>query len=172
MVEGNRVVVGVSGSLGSLAAVYRAVEEARRRDALLVPLIAWTPGPTDDLRPLSELERSARLLMDAAFEQAFGEYPEGIRIHPMVVRSEPGPALVAAASGENDLLVVGSDGNGRPGHGLPHDVVKYCRDHAVCDMLVISQSELLETLERAARAHAPEAFSFETHCHAGISYEN
>ena len=90
----------------------------------------------------------------------------------MVVRSEPGPALVAVARGENDLLVVGSDGNGRPGHGSLHDVVKYCRDHAVRDMLVISQSELLETLERAARAHAPEAFSFGTHCHAGVPFEN
>ncbi|MEV7930664.1 universal stress protein, partial [Kitasatospora sp. NPDC088779] len=40
---GGRVVVGVSGSLGSLAALHRGVAEARSRGAELVPVLAWEP---------------------------------------------------------------------------------------------------------------------------------
>lgn len=43
MVERRRVVVGVSGSLGSLAALHRAAEEARRTEAELLTVLAWTP---------------------------------------------------------------------------------------------------------------------------------
>ena len=38
-----RVVVGVSGSLGSVTALRRAAAEARRRDAELWPVLAWEP---------------------------------------------------------------------------------------------------------------------------------
>ncbi|GAA4087923.1 universal stress protein [Streptomyces shaanxiensis] len=38
-----RVVVGVSGSLGSLTALSRAADEARRRGAELWPVPAWQP---------------------------------------------------------------------------------------------------------------------------------
>ncbi|MER7188143.1 universal stress protein, partial [Streptomyces hyaluromycini] len=38
-----RVVVGVSGSLGSVTALRRAVAEARRRQAELWPVLAWEP---------------------------------------------------------------------------------------------------------------------------------
>lgn len=43
-----RVVVGVSGSLGSLTALCRAAVEARRRSAALWPVLAWEP-PGGDL---------------------------------------------------------------------------------------------------------------------------
>lgn len=38
-----RVVVGVSGSLGSVTALRRAASEARRRSAELWPVLAWVP---------------------------------------------------------------------------------------------------------------------------------
>ncbi|GHH28821.1 hypothetical protein GCM10018780_85980 [Streptomyces lanatus] len=38
-----RVLVGVSGSLGSLTALARGAEEARRRDVELWPVPAWQP---------------------------------------------------------------------------------------------------------------------------------
>jgi hypothetical protein len=38
-----RVVVGVSGSLGSLTALCRAAAEARLRGASLWPVLAWEP---------------------------------------------------------------------------------------------------------------------------------
>ncbi|MFJ1706590.1 universal stress protein [Kitasatospora sp. NPDC088346] len=158
MVEGIRVVVGVNGSLSSLAAVYRAVEEAGRRDAVLVPVIAWAETDGDRLRPLSELEHAARKRLDTVFEQAFGSYPNDVVIRPLVVRSEPGRALVAAADRPTDLLVLGSGHRGRVQHALRGSVARYCRAHAVCDVLVVSPSELLESMELTARSGAPLPF--------------
>ncbi|WP_329493498.1 universal stress protein [Kitasatospora herbaricolor] len=158
MVENSRVVVGVNGSLSSLAALYRAVEEAGRRDAMLVPVIAWTAADRT-LRPLSELEHVARRCMDTAFEQAFGGYPGDIVIRPLVVRSEPGRALVAAASGPGDLLVLGSGHHGRVQRALHGSVAGYCRAHARCEVVVVSPSALLESLELTARSGAPMPFA-------------
>lgn len=39
----HRVVVGLSGSLGSLTALHRAAAEARRTGAVLVAVLAWEP---------------------------------------------------------------------------------------------------------------------------------
>ncbi|MEU5385500.1 adenine nucleotide alpha hydrolase family protein [Kitasatospora cineracea] len=57
-----RVVVGVCGTLGGLAALRHGVREAEQRGAVLVPLTAWEPTRQDGLRPLSEedLRWSAR----------------------------------------------------------------------------------------------------------------
>jgi hypothetical protein len=42
--EARRVIVGVSGSVRSLAALSVAVNEARRAGAVLVPVLAWSPA--------------------------------------------------------------------------------------------------------------------------------
>ncbi|MFD8000700.1 hypothetical protein [Streptomyces mirabilis] len=41
--KGRRVIAGASGSLGSLAALPRAADEARRTDAELLVVLAWEP---------------------------------------------------------------------------------------------------------------------------------
>ncbi|WP_063771874.1 universal stress protein [Kitasatospora mediocidica] len=147
-VRGRRVVVGVSGSASSLAALYRAVGEAARRDAVLVPVAAWQRAD-EVLRPFDEPEYQARRRLDRVFEQAFGGYPAGVLIHPEVVRAQAAQALVAAADRPTDLLVVGS---GRPGRLHRHfgQVARYCRAHAGCEVLVVPPSELLETLRPGA----------------------
>ncbi|MFC8450088.1 universal stress protein [Kitasatospora sp. NPDC057223] len=157
MVGNIRVIVGVNGSLSSLAALHRAVEEAGRRDALLVPLIAWS-GADTALRPLSELEHAARRRLDTAFEQAFGGYPNDMIIRPLVVRSEPGRALVAAANSPGDLLVLGSGHHGRVQQALHGSIARYCRAHAHCEVVVVPPSALLESLELTARSGAPMPF--------------
>ena len=164
MIEGVRVIVGVSGSLSSLAAVYRAVEEAGRRDAVLVPVVAWSDADNRQLRPVSELQHTARKRLDTVFEQTFGGYPAGLVIHPLVVRSEPGRALVAAADRPTDLLVLGHGHHGRLQHVLQGSVARYCRAHAACEVLEVSPSELLESLELTARSGAPMPF-LTTHTH-------
>ncbi|MDH6574735.1 universal stress protein [Kitasatospora sp. MAP5-34] len=158
MIEGVRVIVGVSGSLSSLAAVYRAVEEAGRRNAILVPVIAWSEADNKQLRPLSELQHTAHKRLDTVFEQAFDGYPNDIVIHPLVVHSEPGRALAAAADRPTDLLVLGSGHHGRLQHVLQGSVARYCRTHAAGEVLVVSPSELLESLELTARSGAPMPF--------------
>ncbi len=165
MIEGNRVVVGVDGSLSSLAAVRRAAEEARRRDAVLVPVIAWMACDGDSLRPLSELEYAARVRLDSVVELAFDGFPQGVRIHPHVVRAEAGHALVALADRPSDLLVVGSSahtGQGGVRHG---SVARYCWARAVCEVLIVPSSGELEPVLALDAAEA-------VHCHAGVGYWN
>ncbi|MFC5890991.1 hypothetical protein RMN57_01355 [Kitasatospora sp. CM 4170] len=74
------------------------MQEARLRNAVLVPVIAWTPvGGESTYRtapcpPLAELwAKAARDRLDAAFAQAFGGYPAGLRVEPVVMRGETGP---------------------------------------------------------------------------------
>ena len=162
MAEGTRVVVGVSGSLRSLAARHRAVDEARGRDALLVPVLAWTPvggeaayrrSPCPPL--LKEWEEAACRRLDTAFEQAFGGYPERMRIHGRVVRGDAGQALVHTADQPGDLLVVGTGRRGRVRRMFSGSVSRYCLVHARCSVLAVPPSELLDTLERSLRLGDP-----------------
>ncbi|WP_406195241.1 universal stress protein [Kitasatospora sp. NBC_01560] len=153
-----RVIVGLSGSLSSLAALYRAVEEAARLGATLVPVVAWSPSDgtgCGDLRPLSELEHAARKRLDTAFAQTFGGYPAGLVVHPLVVQGHAGAALVRAVTGPADLLVVGTGGHGRLDRLLHRSVLRYCRTCATCRVIAVSPSELLERLTLTARSGAP-----------------
>ncbi|TWE15919.1 nucleotide-binding universal stress UspA family protein [Kitasatospora atroaurantiaca] len=133
VIENARVIVGVNGSLSSPAAVYRAVEEAGRRNAVLVPVIAWSGTDHEQLRPLPELEHAVRKRLDTVFEQAFGGYPSDIVIRPVVVHADAGRALVAAADRPTDLLVLDRGHHGRLHHALHGSVARYCRAHAACE---------------------------------------
>ncbi|MFE3873086.1 universal stress protein [Kitasatospora sp. NPDC059146] len=150
-----RVIVGLSGSLSSLAALYHAVGEAARQEAVLVPVAAWTVGDRDGLRPLSELEHAARRRLDVAFEQAYGGYPSGLVIHPVVVNAEPGPALAAAVTGPDDLLVLGAATRRRFDLLRGTSVARYCQHRAGCRVIEVSPSALLTRLELTARTGAP-----------------
>jgi len=134
----NRVVVGVNGSEGSLAALHRAAEEARRRDAVLVPVLVWHPvggemayrsHPCPPL--LKQWQQAACDRLDSAFDRAFGGRPADLRVEPLVVRAEkPGPALVGIADQPSDLLVVGTGKQGRLARVLHGSVSRYCLAHA------------------------------------------
>ncbi|MGW2374133.1 MULTISPECIES: universal stress protein [Kitasatospora] len=150
-----RVIVGLSGSLSSLAALYHSVGTAARHAAVLVPVAAWTANDRDVLRPLSELEHAARRRLDVAFEQAYGGYPSGLVIHPVVVNAEPGPALVAAVTGPDDLLVLGAATRRRFDRLRGTSVARYCRHRAGCRVVEVSPSALLTRLELSARTGAP-----------------
>lgn len=163
MAENVRVVVGVSGSLSSLAALHHAVAEARRLDGTLVPVLAWHPvGGESAYRshpcpPLLEVwERAARKRLDTAFEQCFGGYPAGLRIRPVLVRDEqPGRALVAVADRPGDMLVISTGRQGRLARLFHGSVSRYCLAHAHCSVTAVPPSELLDALESAARDGEP-----------------
>ncbi len=163
MFQSTRVIVGVSGSHRSPEVVRQAAAEARKRDALLVPVIAWTAADGDPLRPLSELRHSARERLDTVLELAFGGIPEGIRIHPLVLRSEPGRALVTTADRPGDLLVVGSGRRGAASHVVHGAVTRHCWTHAACEVLIVPRTERSPLAAWAGAA---------PHCHAGVGYEN
>ncbi|MEU1630570.1 universal stress protein [Streptomyces sp. NPDC020096] len=156
MAEGTRVVVGVSGSLGSLAALHHGVAEARRRQALLVPVLAWAPvggevayrkAPCPSL--LKEWERDARQRLDTAFEQAFGGCPARVVVRPILARSAAGPALVKVADRPDDLLVVGTGRRGRLRRLLHGEVSRYCLARATCTVVAVPPPALLEFLDHA-----------------------
>lgn len=142
--ETTRLIVGASGSPGSLGALRYAVQLARRNGVPLVALAAWVPpgGELAERRcPSAALRRvwgdAARKRLVDAFGAACGGVPPDLDIHLAVVRGEPGPALVDAVGSAGDLLVVGAGRRGvlsRMWHGK---VSRYCLAHARCPVLAV-----------------------------------
>ncbi|MEZ0070639.1 nucleotide-binding universal stress UspA family protein [Streptacidiphilus sp. MAP12-20] len=152
----NRVVVGVNGSASSLVALRRAVDEARSRDAVLVPVLVWHPvggemayrsHPCPPL--LKQWEQAACDRLDAAFAEALGGYPADLRTRPLVVRAErPGPALVEIADQPGDLLVVSTGRQGRLARLFHGAVSRYCLAHAVGAVLAVAPSTAPTSADR------------------------
>jgi nucleotide-binding universal stress UspA family protein len=149
-----RILVGVHGSLGSLQALRFATEEARRREARLIPVIAWVP-PGGDLaerrQPVYSLRQiwrdAAQERLQDAFDQGLGGLPGDLAMEPMVVRGPAGPVLVTAASQPDDLLVVGT---GRRGlrRFFRRSVSRYCLGHAHCPVIAVPPSDLMDEASR------------------------
>ncbi|GAA1986673.1 universal stress protein [Kitasatospora viridis] len=141
MAETSRVVVGVSGSTRNAAVLRRAVDEATRLRAVLVPVIAWTPVGGGRVHPCPSLaalwQQAARTRLDDAFADTLGGYPTGLRIDPVVIRDEAGPALVRIADQPGDMLVVGAGRRG-PLQRLVHGAVsRYCVARALCTVIAV-----------------------------------
>ncbi|MFJ6618705.1 universal stress protein [Kitasatospora sp. NPDC091335] len=156
---GPRVVVGVSGSLASLAALHRGVAEARDRGALLVPVLAWEPpggehgyrrSPCPPL--LAAVREAAEQRLRDALDAAFGGTDPGVPLRPVVIRGDTGPALLHVADRPDDLLVLGHAG-GPLRRGLRRAVPGYCARRAGCPVLTVPVPELLRDLRRMETAH-------------------
>ncbi|MER8187204.1 universal stress protein [Kitasatospora sp. NPDC094015] len=164
MAEDTRVIIGVSGSSGNAAALCRAVAEAERRDSILVPVIAWTPPGgeaayrTRPCPPLARLwERAAAERLDAAVARAIGGYPAGLRVEPVVIRGEVGPALLEIADRPDDLLVVGAGRRGRLSRILHSSVARRCLARAACTVVAVPPSG--SPALRPVRVEAPRPAS-------------
>ncbi|GAA5705289.1 hypothetical protein AQJ43_29285 [Streptomyces avermitilis] len=148
-VEGRRIVAGVSGSLGSLAALHRAAHEARRSRAELLAVLAWEP-PGGDLAhrrsllasPATDFRQEAGERLLAALRTAFGDAGPGVPFQGLVARGTPGRALVETADRADDLLVVGAGYRGRMHRALFPSVARYCVAHAACPVLAVPPSPL------------------------------
>ncbi|MBH1934507.1 universal stress protein [Streptomyces sp. AV19] len=140
-----RVVVGVDGSAGSLVALRQAAGEARRHGAELHPVFIYSSPQGDyidllwppDERTARELAHQARDDLHDACVCAFGGEPDGLRCSPVVVRGRTGPALVASAAEDGDLLVVGGGSHGAVHRFLTGSVSRYCVRHARGPVLVV-----------------------------------
>ncbi|WP_129310484.1 universal stress protein [Streptomyces sp. L2] len=156
-----RVVVGVSGSLGSVTALRRATVLARRLGAELWPVLAWEPPGGDAATHRSatsgllteDWQRLAKQRLAAVLDEIFGEDGPGVTAYPVVVRGLPGPALVATADRDTDLLVVGA---GRRGlrRAFSGRVSRHCLAHAVCPVLAVPPSPLESALMAVHRRNA------------------
>ncbi|MFC4111045.1 universal stress protein [Nonomuraea zeae] len=133
--DGPRVLVVLDGSLASLAALRVAVTEARRRHAHLqairvLPGVGALPGLPDGHEFFARLREGVW----ASLREALGRVPADIDISTAVARGA-GPALVAMAGGEDDLLVLGG-GEGRLLRRWRSAAVsRYCVTHARCPVL-------------------------------------
>ncbi|MFE7274503.1 universal stress protein [Streptomyces sp. NPDC057623] len=154
-----RLVVGVSGSPGSLTALVRAADEARRRGAELWPVLAWEP-PGGDLAArrssaaavlVEDWERLARERLLKALRDVFGGTCSGLPGQALVARGVPGPALIRIADREGDVIVVGAGRRGRLRRALWPSVGRYCLAHAACPVLMVPPSPLQAELEAVHR---------------------
>ena len=160
-----RVVVGVTGSPSSGAALRRAVQEARRTARTLVPVLAWEPPGGEALyrrAPVPELvalwEQQARQRLDTAVSEAIGALPQDVDIDVAVVRAPASFALTRLADRPEDLLVLGA-GPRRPllrtlrGHVRRRTVAR-----AASPVLLVTHPELPHRLRRDLRRLTPDDF--------------
>ncbi|MGW2934980.1 universal stress protein [Streptomyces sp. NPDC001156] len=154
-----RVLVGVSGSLGSLTALRRAAAEARCQGAELWPVLAWEPpggdmaarrgpGATVMVEAWQDLARQ-RLL--SALDDVFGDAGPGVAMRALVARGAPGVALVEIADRESDVLVVGAGRRSLWHRACSRSVSHYCLAHATCPVFAVPPSPLEAELMVAHR---------------------
>ncbi|MGF1431570.1 universal stress protein [Kitasatospora sp. LaBMicrA B282] len=144
-----RVIVGVSGSLGSLAALHRGAEEARRTGAELVAVLVWAPQGA----LLGACREAAVERLGGAMAEAFPLGLADVPLQGLAVRGEAGAALVALADGPDDVLIVGCGERHwwRRGH---LSVSGYCVRHAGCPVLTVPRPQLQRELAVLARRNA------------------
>jgi nucleotide-binding universal stress UspA family protein len=134
-----------------------ALQQARDRSAVLVPVLAWTPVGGEmayrraPCAPLLQLWReSAGQRLATAFDEAFGGYPLDVEVQPHVVRGTAGEVLVHASE-PGDLLVVGSGHRRllrRRWHG---PTARFCLARASCPVILVPPPDLLHDTGRFAR---------------------
>ena len=155
-----RVIVGVSASPGCLPALRYAETIARQNDALLVAVHAWVPpsGESAERRFPSPpslrqaWKEAAHRRLREAIGAAWGGAPAGLALKLMIIRGEPGPALMNVASFTGDLLVVGAGGRGRMARIWHGRVSRYCLAHALCPVVTVPPPALAQTAGRGLRA--------------------
>jgi nucleotide-binding universal stress UspA family protein len=143
-----RVVVGVSGSPGSLGALRYAAEMARGQSAILTPVLAWTPpgGDVADRRCPNPYLRA--VWKQAAWDRlwhavdlALGGPPGDVAFSPEVVRGQPGEVLAELAQ-PSDVLVIGTGRHGALRRLMACKVSRYCLAHARCPVIAIPPARL------------------------------
>ncbi|MFJ3952436.1 universal stress protein [Streptomyces libani] len=155
---GRRIVVGVSGSLGSLAALHRAAAEARVTGAELWAVLAWeAPGGESVHRggpcpaAMTAWRRMADERLLSALDDAFGSAGPRVPLKCLAIRGKPGDALLAAADHADDLLVVGAGARGRLRRAMWPSVARYCVARACCPVLAVPPSPLHNALDAIHR---------------------
>jgi nucleotide-binding universal stress UspA family protein len=152
----DRLIVGTSGSPGSLQALRYGEGLARAHDAVLIPVIAWEPpgGDRDERFPNSGyLRRACRDLacqrLRDALIAAWGEIPPSPLVQPLIARGPAGRVLVDLACRPGDVLVVGAGRRGTLARVGLSKVCRYCLAHAQCPVLAIPPPALARELRRS-----------------------
>jgi nucleotide-binding universal stress UspA family protein len=154
-----RVIVGTSGSPGSLHALRYGERLARAHDAVLIPVLAWElPGGdyAERVQPSGELRQVWRNLacqrLRDALIAAWGEPPNDPLVQPHIERGPPGWVLVNLACRPGDVLVVGAGRRGSLARMAFSKVSRYCLAHAQCPVLAIPPPALARELAHSRLA--------------------
>ncbi len=156
--EPRPVVVGVDGSVAAQQALRWAVQDARRRGCRVDAVSAWRPDTGIVIGPLpAEIgmrmsPESVKAAQQAVLDRAVEGF-EGVEIRGILVEGDPG-TILADASENAELLVVGSRGAGPIAEAVLGSVSSYCVHHASCPVVVIREPEV-EQEQPVARAAAP-----------------
>lgn len=136
-----RIVVGVDGSAGALAALRWAVVEARLREAEVDAVHAWSYPPLTSVPGLvppptfarGELADRAQTILDQACDSVDGRQ---VVLNRVVEEGSAARCLLDTAKGA-DLLVVGSRGRGGFAGLLLGSVGQHCATHAPCPLVIV-----------------------------------
>ena len=154
-----RVIVGTSGSPGSLHALRYGERLARAHDAVLIPVMAWEPPGGDHaerVQPSGELRQEWRNLACQRLRDAliavWGEIPDDPLVQPHIERGPAGWVLVNLACRPGDVLVVGAGRRGALARMAFSRVSRYCLAHAQCPVLAIPPPALARELRHGRLA--------------------
>jgi nucleotide-binding universal stress UspA family protein len=159
-VRRTRVVVGVGESPAGLQALRYAVAEARRRGSVLhVVRVLQYGSDVYGLYP-SRLAEDASGVIQRAFDEALGGLPPDLEAEMIVVDGAVGPRLVAQATNDGDLLVVGASSRHRWARPI-FTVAGHCVRLALCPVVVVPPPALareggVRALRRAIRREAEQ----------------
>lgn len=130
-----KVIVGVDGSPQSIEALRYAAPLSRALGHDLVAFASWLPRiALEDYTPEWDPEADARLALDAALTEAFGEnLPEHLKRE--VVMGPAAPTLIEASK-DAAMLVMGTRGRGGFKGLLLGSVSSSLAAHAHCPVLI------------------------------------
>ncbi|EMY34396.1 UspA domain-containing protein [Arthrobacter crystallopoietes BAB-32] len=135
-----RIVVGVDGSAGSVAALRMAARLAPAFETGIHAVVCWHfPRIYEGYVPpdFEAFEASAKKKLEAALEQAFGDEPPA-DLTTELVRG-PAPEMLVEAGAEAVMLVVGRRGHGGLRGMHLGSVSTACVSHAACPVLVLHE---------------------------------
>ncbi len=131
--------VGVDGSDPSKQALRWAVRQAKLTGAAVEACYVWHIPPTDGWAPMfdvgEDLAKAAEQVLADAVAEVIGE-PPVVTVHRRVIEGNPA-AVLLKASGDADLLVLGSRGHGGFVGALLGSTSQHCVHHAACPVVVI-----------------------------------
>lgn len=141
-----RIVVGIDGSLESLAALRWALREAATTDGIAEVVHCWQPHQVSDILFGSpeELHRGSVCMLQNEVSAALITLPRPPHVLQTSRRGRPAAALVDIASGAT-LLVLGAHGR-TDLHDLTHGkVATSCLKHADCPVVIVGRDESVVT---------------------------
>jgi nucleotide-binding universal stress UspA family protein len=137
------IVVATDGSPAALAAVEHALQEARRRNAAIELVGAWSTPVNGALGAPTYMSEdvfyATRDAMGEVLAQAkAGAAEQGLQAETHLVAGDPAVEICRLAEDRHaDLIIMGSRGHGPLAAALLGSVVAHVLQHARCPVMVV-----------------------------------